>query len=1099
MEQTCLRCNTPSPDGARFCSTCGSPATPVSPEAPGAPRGADPILPDRLKVIRSLGRGGMGCVYLCRDEVLDVEVAVKVLPPEVAHDTDALARLEKEARAAAKFRNHSSILTLHGFHRYGDTHFLEMEFAAGGSLYDRLKREGPLPEAECRRLGAELADALGYAHKRDVLHRDIKPANVLLDEEGRVKVADFGIAKVLSDTSARLSAWTAIGTLDYMPPEQYTGGRMDGRADLYALGVMLYEMATGERPFRGQEGLAQRLLPGATAPDPRERTPALSKDYAGVVQRLLQPDPEDRFADAAAVAAALRAAPAPKEVPGAARGGTVPAYAAHETIPVGKPRAAPGSRAGRWAAALVGLVAVAAVAVFAWPEAAKDPPSRGREEERVTAPPKGPPEGGTGPEEDGSGKSHDAGDAGAGVDGGDEEGRDPGAGEPEAAGPDPAPGPEPPAAPEPGVFVFSDPPGARVTLDGAERGVAGVGGLRLDRVPTGTTVTLKAWLDDYRPAEKEVNWDGTSREDVRLVLERLTGFLILDGGLPGASVEAVRRDAEPVTASLAEDGTLGPMPVAVGEYEVTVSLAGHDPWSGNLTVAAGRTARATIDLRERDGTVAADTDPPGAVVFDGESRLGTTPLPPTALRAGRHALRFTHPDRDDLEREVTVRGDVSLDLGTLALPELAVLDLTTLPPGVTATLDGKPVSGTLRRKSGTVSLVLSRADHRPQTVAVDLRSGETRSPVVAPFDPNPGVLDLTALPADCEVRVDGEPARGRHEVAAGRHEVTLARKGYRPVPGRTVTVPPGGTVPIEAPEWVALVTVTPAVPGLPPPPDPVLAAQRRLDPLPAGVVRDEAGRLWAEIDGMELVLVPEGEFTMGSNDGDDDEKPVHRVFVSAVLMDRHEVTNEQFARFVEATGHRTDAEKAGKAYALIDGKWGEFDGVDWRHPEGPGSSIAGRGTHPAVAISWTDAAAYARWAGRRLPTEAEWEKAARGADGRTYPWGSTDDEKRRNGPGSGHGFAGNAPAGSFPDGESPFGALDMSGNVWEWCSDWFDSGWYAKSPARDPQGPSSGSSRVLRGGSWLTPPRFLRAADRGRDWPSYRHSGVGFRCARGLP
>jgi len=170
----CLQCSTPIRQGARFCHTCGSPASPVSPISPGSGGGGTPPdLPPRYEVLRFLGRGGMGRVYLCRDADLDVEVALKVLPAEATEEEEALDQIRKEARAAARFRDCPGILSLYGFEQFRDTRYLVMEFAAGGSLYERLKREKSLTEAECRRIGAEVAEALDCAHRRSVIHRDI--------------------------------------------------------------------------------------------------------------------------------------------------------------------------------------------------------------------------------------------------------------------------------------------------------------------------------------------------------------------------------------------------------------------------------------------------------------------------------------------------------------------------------------------------------------------------------------------------------------------------------------------------------------------------------------------------------------------------------------------------------------------------------------------------------------------------------------------------------------------------------------------------------------------------------------------------------------
>jgi len=222
-----------------------------------------------------------------------------------------------------------------------------------------------------------------------------------------------------------------------------------------------------------------------------------------------------------------------------------------------------------------------------------------------------------------------------------------------------------------------------------------------------------------------------------------------------------------------------------------------------------------------------------------------------------------------------------------------------------------------------------------------------------------------------------------------------------------------------------------------------------------------------------MVYVPAGEFTMGSDEGYSDEQPVHSVYLDAFYSDKTEVTNAQYRKCVEAGA----CEEPG---------WpGCWDDSDFNAPD-----------QPVVCVTWYQAQDYCEWAGARLPTEAEWEKAARGTDGRTYPWGDEwhDDyanwccEKE-------YGYA--APVGSFPAGASPYGALDMMGNVWEWVADWYWKNYYSQSPGRNPPGPDSGEKRVLHGGSWGNDPSFVRSANRYGNAPDYRNNFVGFRCARG--
>ncbi len=241
-----------------------------------------------------------------------------------------------------------------------------------------------------------------------------------------------------------------------------------------------------------------------------------------------------------------------------------------------------------------------------------------------------------------------------------------------------------------------------------------------------------------------------------------------------------------------------------------------------------------------------------------------------------------------------------------------------------------------------------------------------------------------------------------------------------------------------------------------------------------------------EKDNSVMVYVPAGEFIMGSDKGEVNEQPVHTVYLDAFYMDKTEVTNAQYQRCVEAGACRTPT-------------------CDWGEPT---YGDASKADHPVVCVNWNDAQAYCAWAGKRLPTEAEWEKAARGTDGRTYPWGNTFDGSRLNfcdrncefdwkDSDADDGYAQTAPVGSYPQGASPHGALDMAGNVWEWEADWYDAGYYSQSPGRNPPGPDSGQYRVLRGGSWHDGGGFGRGAARNGGNPGDRGNYAGFRCARG--
>lgn len=270
------------------------------------------------------------------------------------------------------------------------------------------------------------------------------------------------------------------------------------------------------------------------------------------------------------------------------------------------------------------------------------------------------------------------------------------------------------------------------------------------------------------------------------------------------------------------------------------------------------------------------------------------------------------------------------------------------------------------------------------------------------------------------------------------------------------------------------------------------------------------GQTWLRpADGMAMVCVPAGEFLMGSGGSDSeaepDEKPQHRVRLDAFWVDRTEVTVAMFRTFVQATDYQTlaEAEGWGAVWVADSGTLKGVNGADWRHPEGPASTA--RDEYPVVQLNHVDAQAYCAWAGGRVPTEAEWEKASRGMDGRFYPWGNTFDGTRLNYcdercPGSQRdptyddGYAFVAPVGSYPRGASPYGGLDMMGNVWEWVQDWYDTVYYGQSPYENPTGASSGTYRQLRGGAWNAIAHKARCAFRGTVMPIYRSNGAGVRC-----
>jgi len=226
-------------------------------------------------------------------------------------------------------------------------------------------------------------------------------------------------------------------------------------------------------------------------------------------------------------------------------------------------------------------------------------------------------------------------------------------------------------------------------------------------------------------------------------------------------------------------------------------------------------------------------------------------------------------------------------------------------------------------------------------------------------------------------------------------------------------------------------------------------------------------------EGREVVQIPEGPFTMGSQDGDPDEVPEHQVFLKGFYLDRKEATQEEYVRFAKMTKRPMPRIEVF-----------EDDQSKLLKPE-----------FAAMSVSWDDAVAYCKWAGKRLPTEAEWEKAGRGEGKRKYPWGDKFDTQAANVDGSEDGYKYLAPPGSFDTGRSPYGLYDMTGNVAEWVADTYDEQYYKKSPYRDPKGPETGDLKVVRGGSWRETEHNARLSKRfaAKRWRT--DITIGIRCA----
>ena len=266
-----------------------------------------------------------------------------------------------------------------------------------------------------------------------------------------------------------------------------------------------------------------------------------------------------------------------------------------------------------------------------------------------------------------------------------------------------------------------------------------------------------------------------------------------------------------------------------------------------------------------------------------------------------------------------------------------------------------------------------------------------------------------------------------------------------------------------------------AIPGAPPkPPAKATHPQNGSTPPKAATMPQPPAEIVGK-DGAPMVLIPVGEFTMGSDKGDDDEQPIHKVFLDSFYIDKFEVTNGRFAKFVEAIQSEPPWGFADKETPVV------------------------RPDQPVRWVNWMDAIGYCLWAGKRLPTEAEWEKAARGPDARLYPWGNDAPTPAHAVFGLKEGSDTVSAIGNRDKGKSPYGVHDLAGNLYEWTTDWYDEEFYSKNPAINPKGPLEGTAKVQRGGSYINGAYRLRSSFRTKGDPTEHDPNVGFRCAQDVP
>lgn len=974
----------------------------------------------------------MATVYKAYDTRLERDVAVKIIrvdqfPPATLEMI--LKRFEREAKALAKL-SHPNIVSVIDYGEYEGVPYLVMVYLPGGTLKEKLG--GQIPWGEAAYLLLPVAHALAYAHREGVIHRDVKPNNILMARSGDPMLTDFGIAKILDirDTQTLTGSGVGIGTPEYMAPEQALGNAIDARVDIYALGVVFYEMVTGKKPFTADTPMAVVFKHiSDPLPRPSEYVPDLPEAVEHVLFKALAKKPEDRYADMDDLVAVLEDLSAGQ---GLIKSQTAKKAAREQAEREAAEKAAR-EQAEREAAE----------------KAAREQAEREAAEKAAR-------------EQAGREVAEKAAREQAERDAAEKAAREQ-AGR-EAAEKDAREQAEHEAAEKAGREQAEREAAEKAALEQAKRESAE----KAAREKADGEATISSQVIEKKPV-----WYRRIKPAPAIFLVISVLFIALIGILPWknllapnpapsettvAALPATTAPALTLTPFVTDEPTLSPTadftPTRRVEPVETIT-----PWPSEITEKGAQMALIPAGTFSMGSAKGEDNERPVHSVtlnaFYMDVYEVTNALYKVCVEAGackrpkniNHYHNYVYVDHPvvyvDWNMAKTYCEWRNARLPTEAEWEYAArgTDGRTYPWG-------EGIDKTFANYNNAV--------------------GDTT--IVGSYEKGKSFFGIYDMAGNVKEMVSSRYMRYPYNADNGRENLSDF-SGNRVLRGGSWV---NFAADVRSASRLSYTTTdTLKIYGFrcarssPPSSTPAATATPTLN-----IVLTQT----SEKDGMVMVYVSEGAFTMGSDSGESDEKPVHTVFLDAFWIDQTEVTNGMYALCVKT-------------------------GI-CQHTGSASLNDSASARYPVSSVSWNNSKAYCEWAGRRLPTEAEWEKAARGTDGRTYPWGndtpSCDLVNYYNCSGK------NDPVGSYPNGASPYGALDMAGNVWEWVADWYDAAYYQNSPSSNPLGPASGTYRVSRGSSWGTMGTgvghlILRISSRATDYPDIRDKVGGFRCARSSP
>ena len=1060
----------------------------------------------RYEIKALLGHGGMSTVYQANDPNLRRTVAIKLIHPHLSNDPQFVRRFEQEAAAVAQLR-HPNIIQVYDFNHDSGVYYMVLEYVPGETLQAKLMALNAtgrrLSLVDTIQIMAPVCDAVAYAHQHGMIHRDLKPANVMLHPQGQPILMDFGVAKILGDMQ-HTATGAVIGTALYISPEQARGERPSERSDIYSLGVMLYEMITGVPPFTADSAISL-MMKHVTQPVPdiRQINQNVPDLLVAVAKKALAKDPADRYQTASDMALTLRAI-------------DVPESAAEETIsPKARQRvestkiesvsavlpSAPGASKSGLPAWLIGLVVVVLVLglglglFFLWPRS--DQVASATEEAQTE---EAQPVAESGDSALPSSEKMVKIGVGAYT-----VGR-------EAPGQNYAPPQEVKLAEfwidqyevtntQYAEFLAdtqnpppADWPAGNIPADQADHPVKGITWDMADaycqwakkRLPTeaewevaarGPEGRLFPWGDD--PRAVELPRSGTYQVGGKPTNQSAFGVFDMAGNVwewVGDTYAPMGKEGDRVLRG-GENGFL---------KDMAYRLAGPPNQESIIKTAGIRCAADKVNLVQIDSIKVE-----GVLAQDGfaDSGSGWPILSEGTYLFGYHPPDYYHVEVGLPNAHTVVSREANFDNVTVETKVL--VDHTNTEQGnfryglaLRRSAEDQYYAFTVSPRSGTWEVLKST----PTGLEV-LTNGLVESlQGFAPPGFTPDKTDTLRVDANGSnfiFHINGQPvtqvsdadyANGAIGFFVETFDETLAHIHYDELTIRQVEFEPEA---VPTPEATALsttsisdaITATTSISStvtpipLTPTPEPASEIEPTATPEPP------TPTLTPTPEGM--VLIPAGEFLMGSSTGPANEAPEHPVSLDAFYIDLFEVTNAQYRECVGAGGCTPSNTANSFTYQ------GYRDEATYDN-------------YPVIGVTWDQAETYCRWASKRLPTEAEWEYAASGPENLTWPWNNTFDPSL-----SAASAPDTQPVDSYPAGVSPFGVYNMAGNVAEWVQDVFDEGFYASSPTENPVNSGSSADRIYRGGAFGNPDGSFYTTSRRYSRPrTFSDVDIGFRCAK---